>query len=68
MSCMMTYGQFLYLCFHFRHFHFDLWVEKTRLVVNMTLPGAVAALLHLVFIFDLRYPEVFYNLMLLLLK
>ena len=48
--------------------HFDLWVEKTRLEVNMTLPGAVAALLHLVFIFYLRYPEVFYNLMLLLLK
>ena len=33
-----------------------------------SLPGAVPALLHLVFIVDLRYPEVFYNLMLLLFK
>jgi hypothetical protein len=34
---------------------FELWVEQERLLGNLSLAAAVSSLLHLVFVFDLKY-------------
>ena len=45
----------------FRGFVFEVWAEKTRLLDNLNMPQAIAGLLHLAFVFDLKYPEVRLN-------
>ena len=45
----------------FRGFVFEVWAEKTRLLDNLNMPQAIAGLLHLAFVFDLKYPEVCWN-------
>ena len=42
----------------FRNWVFELWVEEKKLLGNLGLSGAIAAFLHLAFVFDLKYPKV----------
>ena len=37
---------------------FELWVEKARILHNMDMAECIAAFLHLVFCFNLKYPKV----------
>ena len=39
------------------HYHFELWVEKERLLENMELEESISAFLHLVFCYNLTYPK-----------
>jgi hypothetical protein len=41
-----------------RSFVFELHAEKEKLIGNMDLPTAIAALLHLAFVVNLKYPKV----------
>ena len=40
------------------HYSFELWVEGARLLLNMDINGALAAYLHLCFVFNLKYSKV----------
>ena len=37
---------------------FEVFVDKMRVLGNMSLPEAIAALLHIPFVFNLRYVKV----------
>ena len=37
---------------------FELFVEQVRILENMDLAESISAFLHLVFVFNLRYPKV----------
>ena len=37
---------------------FELYVEQGRILEKMDLAGSISALLHLVFVFNLKYPKV----------
>ena len=37
---------------------FELYVEQVRILEKMDLAGSISAFLHLVFVFNLRYPKV----------
>jgi len=52
-----TSGPFIMAVEVDRSFHYDLWVEQTRLLLNMTLPEAIAAYIHLAFVCGIEYPE-----------
>jgi hypothetical protein len=41
-----------------REFIFELYVEKKRLLEKLDISGAIGALLHLSFVFDLTYVKV----------
>ena len=43
----------------YRNFVFEIHVEKTKLMGNLNMGEAVAGFLHLAFVFDLKYPEVY---------
>ena len=43
---------------HFRAFIFELWVEHSRLLGNLDIVTAIAAFMHLCFVFDIKYPKV----------
>ena len=51
------------ILFHFFRgsYVFELWVEGEKLLGNLNLVTAISSLLHLVFCFDLEYPEVCYD-------
>ena len=40
---------------------FELYVEHVRILEKMDLAGSISAFLHLVFVFNLRYPKVRFN-------
>ena len=44
----------------FRLFVFEVHVEKERLMDSLELPEAIAGVLHLAFVFDLKYPKVIF--------
>ena len=37
---------------------FELHAEKEKLIGNLDLPNAIAALLHIAFVVNLKYPKV----------
>ena len=37
---------------------FEVWVENERLLGNLSLAAAISSLIHLVFVFDLKYSKV----------
>ena len=39
-------------------FIFELWCEKRKLIGELDLAEAIAAFIHLAFVFDLKYPKV----------
>ena len=39
----------------FRNWVFEVWVEEERLLGNLSLGAAIPSLLHLAFVFDLKY-------------
>ena len=41
-----------------RSWHFELWVDKQKLMCNLSLVQAISSLLHLSFVFDLKYVKV----------
>ena len=41
-----------------RHYNFELWTKGKRILHNMDLADALSAFLHLVFTFNLKYPQV----------
>ena len=41
-----------------RSYVFELYVEQVRILEKMDLAGSISAFLHLVFVFNLRYPKV----------
>ena len=40
---------------------FELWVECDKLIGNLSLSSSIAAFLHLSFVFDLKYPKVWFG-------
>ena len=44
-----------------RSWHFELWVDKQKLMCNLSLVQAISSLLHLSFVFDLKYVKVIKN-------
>ena len=50
---------FILSLFYFpRMFIFELWCEKRKLLGELDLAEAIAAFIHLAFVFDLKYPKV----------
>ena len=37
---------------------FELWVDKTKVLGNLSITQAIASFLHMAFVFDLHYPKV----------
>ena len=54
---IICFDQNILSSIHFRTYVFEVHVERDKLLGNLDLPTAVAAILHLVFIIDLKYPE-----------
>ena len=52
-----SYSNF-FIIVTFRHYNFELWTEGKRIMQNMDLADALSAFLHLVFTFNLKYPQV----------
>ena len=52
-----SYSNF-FIIVTFRHYNFELWTEGKRILHNMDLADALSAFLHLVFTFNLKYPQV----------
>ena len=44
--------------FFVRTFVFELWCERKKLLGDLDMAEAVAAFIHLAFVFDLKYPKV----------
>ena len=45
----------------FSSWMFEVWVDKTKLLGNLSLTQAIASFLHLAFVFDLQFPKVTKN-------
>ena len=43
-------------------FVFEVIVDKERVLGNLTFPQAIASLLHIAFVFNLKYPQVYFSL------
>ena len=37
---------------------FEIWVDKSKLIGNLSLHSAIATFIHVAFIFNLKYPKV----------
>ena len=44
-----------------RSYVFELWVEKNRILEQLDMAQCIASFLHLVFVFDLKFPKVCFN-------
>ena len=47
-----------HLMYHLRNFHFEVHVEGRKLLENLDIAEAIGSLLHLSFVFDLKYLKV----------
>ena len=48
------------LIFFVRSWVFEVWADKARLLGNLSITTAIAAFLHISFVFNLVYPQVIY--------
>ena len=44
------------MVFFGRSYCFEIWVEKQRILEQLDMAQCIASFLHLVFIFDLKFP------------
>ena len=56
--CLLKVAVQFLILFCFSSWIFEVWVDKMKLLSNLSLTQAIASFLHLAFVFHLQYPQV----------